>query len=213
MGGSSQEMEGAWQIVSRRKGKETLEAQPPVTLPPSALNLYIPFNAKPLYSKALSSPPSQSSRPRLVPHNPKPAMASIQPTPSSPPPTNRPTYYFSPHSPTQLRFPPSSQYEEWRGRCFRCCRTGHNAAICRNPMKCGKCWGDGHVGHRCSVQTLNPATMPYFMNRRQTAQTVKKGHTTSFDDLLLKPCPLAAPSLPTARPKRLACFLNHDEAC
>ncbi|XP_078158691.1 uncharacterized protein LOC144554246 isoform X2 [Carex rostrata] len=82
------------------------------------------------------------------------AQAVTRTTPSPPRSQSKAMFYVSPHSPF-LRFPPSPSYEEWRGRCFKCCRTGHNAASCQNPIKCGKCWLDGHVGTRCTENVLN----------------------------------------------------------
>lgn len=186
---------GEWQMVSRRKSP-TLQsklAAPPTVKP------YIPY--KPLYSHIVSpssfptSSASSNPNPQNLPNRTQ--MANTTP-PSSPPPTQT-TYYFSPHSPTKLRFPPSSQFTEWRGRCFCCCRTGHNQAQCRNPMRCGKCWGEGHVDHRCTVNVLNPAALPYWSNK--TRKFIPQSTPSKvIDDLLLKPCPLAAPTMPSNRP-------------
>lgn len=65
------------------------------------------------------------------------------------------------------------------------------------------------MGTRCKGKMLNPAAMPYWSNRtRQTTQQALPA--TPFDDLLLKPCPMAAPALPSNRPKRLAVFIERD---
>lgn len=78
-------------------------------------------------------------------------------------------------------------------------------------MRCGKCWGEGHTGFRCKTNMLNPAALPYWSNKAQQppAKTEPK---KSFDDLLLKPCPLSAPAMPANRPKRLAYFADRDPA-
>lgn len=78
-------------------------------------------------------------------------------------------------------------------------------------MRCGKCWGEGHTGFRCTTKMLNPAAMPYYANKPKPINQANTG-AKPYDDLLLKPCPLAAPSLPSNRPKRLAYFANQDPA-
>lgn len=120
------DFQGEWTTVSRRKttNKNLTVASS------SRVATYIPY--KPLYSRVVSSLNTSSKQlhtiPISLPLKAKPSMAAPSP-PSSPPPTQA-SYYFSPHSPTKLRFPPSSTFTEWRGRCFRCCRTGHNSAAC-----------------------------------------------------------------------------------
>lgn len=198
--------EGEWQTVSRRKGKQggatsqnlTLDTQP-----------YLPYHTKPLYSKALSIQKPSFPSTNKNPTQRKTDMASITP-PSSPPPSQA-TYYISPHSPTRLRFPPSSHFMEWKGRCFRCCRTGHSAAVCRNPLRCGKCWGEGHNGTHCKAQMLNPAAMPYWSGKAVPARP-KTAPSTAYDDLLRKPCPLSEPTMPNNRPNRVAYFADRDPA-
>lgn len=187
---------GEWKLVSRRR---TNTAQNPRITP------YKPYNPAFSFASALLSPSNTTAQPY-----PK-QTTTMNPSspPSSPPPPSQATYYLSPHSPTKLRFPPSAQFSEWRGRCFRCCRTGHTIATCRNPLKCGKCWGEGHSGFRCKSASLNPAAMPYWANNTQ--QPVAQGGS-SFQELLQKPCPLAASSMPANRPKRLEFFSKEDAA-
>lgn len=204
---------GDWQLVSRRKGGAQ-QGDLATSAPLPACQPYIPYLTKPLYSQVTLSQPPQKPSPQPIPtkNQPsKPTMATQTPSPTSSPPPPQATYYISPHSPTQLRFPPSPQFTEWRGRCFRCCRNSHSSAVCRNPMRCGKCWGEGHTGFRCKTNMLNPAALPYWSNRAQQppAKTELK---KSFDDLLLKPCPLSAPAMPANRPKRLAYFADRDPA-
>lgn len=76
-------------------------------------------------------------------------------------------------------------------------------------MRCGKCWGDGHVGNRCTAKVLNPATLPYWNDKSRNAP-VATNHTKPHQELLLKPCPLAAPTMPSNRPKRLTSFIDGD---
>lgn len=78
-------------------------------------------------------------------------------------------------------------------------------------MRCGKCWGEGHLGTRCKSKQLNPAAMPYWANKPRLAAP-KPTPATKFDDILLKPCPLAAPTLPNNRPKRLSVHIEGDIA-
>lgn len=127
---------GAWQEVSRRKEKFPLgfaAAEEPKVKP------YRRFH----YEILLKHNPSPStSAQTLAPHKStlsKPKLMNSTPSPPASPRAGQATYYISPHSPTQLRFPLSAQFTEWRGRCFRCCRSGYNTATCRNPMCCGKC--------------------------------------------------------------------------
>lgn len=214
---SKGDSKGKWQLVTgrRRSSNNDGSFQLGSTI---RVNPYTPF--KPLFSQIAASPiPSHKTIP-LPPNNTqfkthreqnREAMTNTSPPASpltSPPPAN-PIYYFSPHSPTQLRFPPSSHFTEWRGRCFRCCRTGHNSAACRNPMRCGKCWGEGHLGTRCKSKALNPAAMPYW-SKHPKPTAPKNPPPALFDDLLLQPCPMAAKSLPSNRPKRLFAFVDRD---
>lgn len=78
-------------------------------------------------------------------------------------------------------------------------------------MRCGKCWGEGHLGTHCKSKQLNPAAMPYWANKAKQA-IPKQPPATTFDDILLKPCPLAAPTLPANRPKRLSVYIERDDS-
>lgn len=144
-------IDGEWQMVSRRRNypdnwRYSKPQQPTVTpyLPYTSYAEVVRRNCNP--SSAMSS----DSSPKTTPPTSRPA------TPTTPPAT---LYYVSPHSPSRLRFPPSSTFSEWKGRCFRCCRTGHTRAKCRNPRRCGRCWSYGHIGSQCK-QPLVPPPQP-----------------------------------------------------
>lgn len=78
-------------------------------------------------------------------------------------------------------------------------------------MRCGKCWGEGHNGSHCKTKMLNPAAMPYWSNRTVPTKP-KTAPATPYDELLKKPCPLAAPTMPNNRPARVAYFADRDPA-
>lgn len=204
-------MESGWQTVARRKQATASQPSPPIN-PSLPINPYTPYNNKPLYSQMVKTKTlANTSQPPQLPKTlPSTSAMAASPSPPQSPPPSKPVYYFSPHSPTKLRFPPSSQFTEWRGRCFRCCRTGHSSAACRNPMRCGKCWGEGHMGAKCTAQTLNPAAMPYWTKKHN--RPVSPPRQTSPFEELLKPCPLAVHSFPNSRPKRLAYYVTRDAA-
>lgn len=130
---------GDWQEVRRRKPFPNNWRVSQQTQPPAAP--YQPYS-KPSYAQVLRRTPS----PTNMTYGRKISLASSQPT--SPTSQASSVYYVSPHSPSRLRFPPSHTYPEWKGRCFRCCRTGHAAAKCRNPKRCGRCWSYGHAGSK-----------------------------------------------------------------
>lgn len=201
-----------WHTINRRKHKErnSFAARP-------SFQSYIPYKTKPLYSKIHLANSSKTLASIQKPLNPPSNSTTTLPMTTSPPPSPppSPTYYFSPHSPTQLRFPPSPNFTEWRGRCFRCCRTGHSASLCRNPKRCGKCWGEGHVGAHCKGSTLNPAAMPYWSSNSSQPQSqgkIASGESKLFLDLLRCPTPAAELTMPTERPKRISYFAETDEA-
>lgn len=77
-------------------------------------------------------------------------------------------------------------------------------------MKCGKCWGEGHVGTRCTAKVLNPAALPYWINNKKRNTISEKAPANHMEDILLKPCPLAAPSMPANRPTRLSSFIEKN---
>lgn len=189
--------EHEWQTVARGKRSPATSLHP---------NPYTPYFNKPLYSQIVQTTTQAPFIPKTQPCQ----TAMSPPTPPDSPPPTKATYYFSPHSPTKLRFPPSSHFPEWRGRCFRCCRQGHNAAACRNPLRCGKCWGEGHMGTKCTAKTLNPAAMPYWSNK-QTKPATAPNQGSPFEELL-RPSPQAVHAFPVSRPKRLEYYVSRDAA-
>lgn len=208
----AKELAEGWQTVNRRRKKDGLSANPRV-------QTYIPYKTRPLYSKIhLTSFTSKPPAPTL---NLQPSIAATNPTnhntttmSASPPhsPPSSPKYNFSPHSPTKLRFPPSPVFSEWRGRCFRCCRTGHSTSLCRNPKHCGKCWGEGHVGAHCKGSSLNPAAMPYWSSTSNLSQSSRApSDTNKFQDLLRNTTHASGLTMPENRPKRLTYFAECDQ--
>lgn len=189
---------GDWQEVRRRRPYPA-HWRPTTQQPPSppAANPYIPYS-KPTYAQILlqparsTTPPSQLSPPISQPASPTSNSSTV--------------YYVSPHSPSRLRFPPSHTFAEWRGRCFRCCRTGHSAAKCRNPKRCGKCWSFGHIGSRCKVEMVAPPPPPIL-------KTTPKSRTCEphFEELLTGSYPYRPPEMPSERPLSLHCFLERDQ--
>lgn len=202
---------GEWKVVQNRRRRfpqHWTHANP--SLISSQTKPYVPFASKPTYAQilAVNSPPaSNHSSPRSTD-----SMKTTQPpTPISP---QSPTYYVSPHSPTNLRFPPSPSYQEWRGRCFRCCKKGHTKSLCQNRLICGKCWQYGHVGSRCREA---PTGAPKH-NQQEHAMPVEKNQVTKpgreepgFDDMLVGSYPLVPPYMPPERPFRTVCFINQEE--
>lgn len=191
--------QGGWQIVRRKKNYSTTTSSPATHS--SMAHLYQPY--QPSYAQMAALPPKG------------PAKTSPAVTPTSSPPSSRPStpptppgtkYYTSPYSPTKLRFPPLSTYPEWRGRCFKCCRLGHNSARCRNARKCGKCWGDGHTAKDCKGgQPLNPSAKPFAPGREQPQGEVL------FPELSLGPKPLVRKQIPGERPQKVYSFIDRDE--
>lgn len=210
---------GEWQTVVHRKTYPAHWRHAPN--PPTTVKSYIPFLHIPTYAQALTSPPTSSSQnPKLhhAPHAnpnrlpqqpqpkpPQPQNPSAQPhsTSTKPPSTD---CYNSKHA--NLRFPPSPQFKEWRGRCFKCCRKGHAAAQCRNLRKCGRCWEDGHIGPRCpSILISNPPRKP--QQEKMATQPVNNKEP-SFDDLLTGPYPYTPKPMPQERPEKSYCYIERD---
>ncbi|KAF3327760.1 hypothetical protein FCM35_KLT06366 [Carex littledalei] len=193
-----------WQVVRRKRrypdhwrpgGLALLQAdQLPRTQP------YVPFQTRPTYAQILANP-----SPAVHPTS----STTHSTTPPTSPPTSphSPTYYLSPHSPTPLRFPPSAKFSEWKGRCFRCCRTGHSIATCRNPPKCGRYWKSGHTGSRCRSENTKQVTLP--AGSPGELRWVQ-GTELGFDELLAEPKPLNPPPMPEGRPQMLTCFVDRD---
>lgn len=136
MAGDSQ---GTWQVVQRRR-RFPDNWRTPSNDEIDKVKSYIPYPKELTYSQVVtgnyfggsSSGGSTGSLNSAgsTPHTSRPNSPTTPPSPQ---------YYYSPHSPTKLRFPPLPTYPEWHRRCFNCCRLGHAAAKCRNPRKCGKC--------------------------------------------------------------------------
>lgn len=169
---------------------------------------YIPYPKELTYAQVVSGKHSggSSSGNSTGPVN----SAGSTPTnsrPNSPTTPPSPHYYYSPHSPTKLRFPPLPTYPEWHRRCFNCCRLGHSAAKCRNPHKCGKCWADGHVARTCPSSVLNPAAPPFEPSKQPPKPQQPE---PSFDELLASSKPPPRPKMPDNRPKSDVCFMERD---
>lgn len=230
---ATQATQDDWQLVTRRKRYPDGWRATTTTLNTSLIKPYVPFSHT--YAQAVARPPRTHVRPNPTPthpvytkNSPLPiTLPALHPTmttktatsPSTSPPSspnNRPNTatYISPHSPTALRFPPSPLFKEWRGRCFRCCRTGHVAASCQFPAKCGKCWSDGHVGSRCSAMTrpLNAQAKPFILvtTPQGTTPTVKT-YEPDFESMITGTFPHVAPDLPEASFSAHTCFLERDE--
>lgn len=204
--------QGEWKLVSRRRrypeSWREKTAQPPKTV----ARPFVPYAQT--YAQVVAEPGVAKTNPTLN-HHPKPSLTiapALTTTTSAPSfPNHRPPSktYISPHSPTSLRFPPSPFFIEWRGRCFRCCRTGHAAASCRFQAKCGKCWADGHVGSRCPKepkQSLNPAAKPFLPSAGHEATNLEP----SFDAMLTGTYPYVPPVMPESRSLMHTCFVERD---
>ena len=193
-GAKTGDTNGDWQEVRRRRSFPNNWRHSQPTQPKA--NPYRPY-AKPTYAQVLIRSP--------MAHGGQPSPTSTQPNS----PKAATVYYISPHSPSRLRFPPSHTFPEWKGRCFRCCRTGHSATKCRNPKRCGKCWSYGHVGSKCKQDIVPPPppvrTAPKPLPLLQTEP--------SFDELLTGSHPYRTQEMPKERPTRLHCIIPRDEDC
>ncbi|KAF3338202.1 hypothetical protein FCM35_KLT17039 [Carex littledalei] len=189
---------GDWQVVSRRKPfpnkwRHSQPSQPKATP-------YQPYS-KPTYAQILlrsNSSPTMSLQDRNSPNSSQPPSPTSQSTTA---------YYVSPHSPSRLRFPPSHTFPEWKGRCFRCCRTGHSAAKCRNPKRCGRCWSYGHIGSKCRQNMVPPPTPPI---KAPTTSSPNLHTEPNFDELLAGSYPYHTPEMPKERQPRVHCFIPRD---
>ncbi|KAF3340747.1 Gag polyprotein [Carex littledalei] len=200
-----------WQVVRRRR-RFPDHWRTPADIKIDAVKPYIPYFTHKTYAQAVSgsslnsSVSSGSNRTSPAPTNTVSPPSSRPPTPPTPPGTQ---YFYSPHSPTLLRFPPLSSYPEWKHRCFNCCRFGHTAAKCRNPRKCGKCWADGHIARHCQNPPLNPAstlTKPLPKNPRHLRTE------PLFEELLQESTLPQQHSFPEGRPKKIVCFLDREDS-
>ncbi|KAF3331555.1 hypothetical protein FCM35_KLT02961 [Carex littledalei] len=192
---------GEWQMVARRKKYPPHWRHAPHPVPTA--QPYQPY--KLTYAQTLRNPPpllpTNTTLPPKAPANPP----ATSPTSSASHKTAT-TNYISPHS--QLRFPPSPQFKEWRGLCFRCCKWGHAASHCKNLTRCGRCWGEGHTGSHCSKKTSGQTTA-----RLPPPVTGTKPITKlepSFDELLSGPYPYPPKSVPEGRPARTYCYAGRD---
>lgn len=208
-----------WQVVHRRKSFPN-NWRTPIDVLPLQTRPYDPYSKT--YAQTVTQPPPPKAA-QLAPqlnqkpnsHNSPPPTTATQTRTNTfnrttPPPKPK-AVYTSPHSPTALRFPPSHLYEEWRGRCFRCCMTGHTAAICRNPVKCGRCWRNGHPGNRCIRPGPVPGSPPSQPPVTKTTAAAAKPLEPSFDEMLTGPYPYIPPPVPTSRPDTVFCFIDRDE--
>lgn len=182
--------EEGWQLVCRRRPYPT-NWRPSDAPPPPEAKPYIPY-ARLTYAQALQRPSS-------------PPLLQAPSRPVSPSSSTSSTLYVSPHSPSRLRFPPSHTFPEWKGRCFRCCRTGHSAAKCRNPKRCGRCWSYGHIGSKCKKEVIVPPAPVKTLPPKRGIQS-----EPAFEELLTGSYPYRAPEMPTERPISLHVFLERD---
>lgn len=208
---------GEWQVVQRRR-RYPDNWKPTFTTAPTKTKPFTPYIMT--YAQAVSSTATHPTYPRKTPLPPpqQPQQLKSVPSHTLPPPlvitppdrrdSKKVETYTSPHSPTKLRFPPSPAFPEWKGRCFRCCKTGHNAALCRNPMKCGRCWKEGHPGNRC----LKKGSVPGESHPPPPKVSEKTGYEPLFDELLTGHLPHVCPEMPINRLELSTCFISRDEA-
>lgn len=197
--------DGEWQEVRRRR-RFPDNWKTPSDERIDQVRAYKPYQLARSYAQVLSGNSSNSSRASTGSDSAKTSPVSSRP--SSPSSTTSPKYFYSPHSPTKLRFPPLPTYPEWWGRCFNCCRVGHTASKCRNPKRCGKCWATGHTGRFCTATNLNPAAPPFHPSQHVQLPTHSE---PLFDDLLAGDLP-PTPEMPEGRPDKITCFIERYEA-
>lgn len=82
-------------------------------------------------------------------------------------------------------------------------------ATCRNQTKCGRCWGNGHIGARCK-KLQNHLTKPV-RSLPQPKTYPPNASEPSFDELLEGGLPLIPRPLPQERPAKTYCYINRDE--
>lgn len=138
MKSGAQESQGEWQLVQRRRRfPDSWNNNHPPS--PAKAKPYKPYSSYLTYAKAVATLPTPTKPPQPLNLPPPANLTGTNNHPTKTPLHIPQAIYTCPHSPTTLRFPPSPAFPEWKGRCFRCCRTGHTASVCRNPLKCGRC--------------------------------------------------------------------------
>ena len=83
--------------------------------------------------------------------------------------------------------------------------------MCRNPVKCGRCWEDGHQGNKCTKAGIVKGQPRKPINTLNMTLPPSQAEP-SFDDLLTGPYPTSFPTLPDNTPDEIACFVERDEA-
>ncbi|KAF3327676.1 hypothetical protein FCM35_KLT07794 [Carex littledalei] len=184
--------DGEWHEVKRRR-RYPDNWRTPTDDRNTKVRPYKPFQATRSYAQVVQSSPASS---RGSASSNSAASSPINSRPVSPASSTSPRYFYSPHSPTKLCFPPLPTYPEWWGRCFNCCRLGHTSSNCRNPKCCGKCWAPGHTARHCPITDLNPAA-PFFPKPHQT----QPQHTVPLFDDLLKGAIYETSDFPSIPPK------------
>lgn len=82
---------------------------------------------------------------------------------------------------------------------------GHSAARCRNPKRCGRCWGQGHIGSFCKTVDLIPNLEPP-SKQCLDAPIIRK--EPAFEEVLHGQ--LAPIELPDDRPLKNVCYIERD---
>lgn len=197
---------GEWQEVRRRR-RFPDNWRTPSDDAIDKVRPYVPYSAKPTFAQIVAGSSHGSANSHSSTNSPVSSPANSRSV--SPPTPPGAQFFYSPHSPTKLRFPPNSTFPEWRGRCFRCCRTGHSQSRCRNPHKCGKCWSNGHIASQCKVTMLNPAARPFQPARHTYKPAISE---PGFEELLKGDKLPQPPTLLEGRPKKVTVFIERDEA-
>lgn len=197
-----------WHLVQRRRRfpdhwRPGKGVDLPVLIPRT--NTYLPHQTAPTYAQVVAQ---TNPSPKILYPQAKPSSPSPPSSPTPPTSPQSPTYYISPHSPERLRFPPSSRYEEWKNRCFNCCRRGHRVSKCRNQKRCGKCWKFGHTGNKCKEGMLNPKAPPYWPAPKVPTRVIN--YEPGFTEILQKPKPLNPHYMPPNRPKKIVSYMERD---
>lgn len=212
-----------WTTVTRRKPFPAKWRHAPEPLPTT--KPFSPYQAS--FAQVVRRSPTNDTLARTIPKPHLPKQIPNILTPANLPPHNTPltnlapllplsnttstnpslarNQYTTTHTSPGLRFPPSPTFPEWRGRCFRCCQKGHTVASCKNLTKCGRCWGDGHIGLRCT-RSSKPQPKP-----RSPAPQLNTLQEPSFDELLQGSYPYTPRLLPQGRVAKTYCYIARDE--